>query len=69
MNLRGWVRILRGKMVGRRGIEPRTSGLKVPHLFAGFQQNCSVFPLSLTSGLHGFGSYFRGGLRGSAGAV
>lgn len=65
MNLRGRQSILRGKMVGRRGIEPRTSGLKVHHLPAGFVQKNAVFPLSLARGFCGFGPYFRDTLRGA----
>ena len=65
MSLRGFASRLEEKMVGRRGIEPRTSGLKVPHLFVELQQKTPYFPLSLWPKYRGFNACFLAGLRGS----
>ena len=64
MILRGWRATLRGKVVGREGIEPSTRGLKVLRESRVLPQKTAHFPLILSPRFWENYTAFWGGLRG-----
>lgn len=63
MNLRGYGVFLRGKVVGREGVEPSTKRLRVGRLYTGFTQKTALFPLSMAATMGCFSASFAGDLR------